>query len=272
MIEISIQDFYTQSSEETRLQSGLGPFEFLRNKELISRHLPAIPAVIADIGGGTGHYASWLVGLGHQVILVDPIEKHIQQALKRAQKSKRSFRCIQGEARKLPIESNSVDIVILHGPLYHLQEQQERIAAIKEAGRILKIGGTVIGFAITHAAFTLAALQNGMIHQPEVFNMCQQQLSSGNHYPPAEFPGMLAQAYFHKPAELSMEFEMAGFKPCGITAVEGIAWLDAKFFEGWAMPDKRERLLNLTALIESDPDLLCLSPHIMIVAEIDQEV
>ncbi|RQO71686.1 SAM-dependent methyltransferase [Pedobacter sp. KBW06] len=269
MIEISIQDFYTQSSEETRLQSGLGPFEFLRNKDLISRHLPKIQATIADIGGGTGHYASWLSALGHQVILVDPIEKHLQQAQKRAQKSKRSFRCIHGEARRLPIESNSVDVVILHGPLYHLQEQQERIAALKEAGRILRPGGIVIGFAITHAAFTLAALQNGIIHQPEVFNMCQQQLSSGNHHPPAEFPGMLAQAYFHKPAALSMEFEKAGFKSSGITAVEGIAWLDNNFFEAWAMPEKRERLLKLTQLIESDPDLLSLSPHIMIVAEID---
>lgn len=272
MIEISIQDFYTKSSEETRLQSGLGPFEFLRNKELISRHLPESQTIIADIGGGTGHYASWLAALGHQVILIDPVEKHIQQANKRAQKSKRSFHCIQGEARRLPIASNSVDIVILHGPLYHLQERQERIAALKEAGRILKIGGIVIGFSITHAAFTLAALQNGMIHQPEVFNMCQHQLSSGNHYPPAEFPGMLAQAYFHKPVELSVEFEMAGFKSCGITAVEGIAWLDAKFFEAWAMPDKRERLLKLTRLIETDPDLLSLSPHIMIVAEIDHDL
>jgi ubiquinone/menaquinone biosynthesis C-methylase UbiE len=267
LIDSSINDFYTQSAEDTRLQTGLGPLEFLRNK----RYLPEAPAVIADIGGGTGHYAGWLAGMGHQVILVDPVSKHIQQAEKRSRRSKKAFKCIAAEARNLPIEANSIDVVILHGPLYHLQEPSQRLAALKEAGRILKTGGTVIGFAITYAASTLAALQNGMFHQPDILQMCRQELQNGEHEPPAAFPGMLAQAFFHRPDQLILEFEEAGFTKSGLHAVEGLAWLDANFFKSWASPDKRQQLLELVSATESDPELLCFSPHIMIAAEIDYD-
>ena len=268
-IDSSIIDFYTQSSEETRLQTGLGPLEFLRNKELISRYLSLKPLHIADVGGGTGHYAHWLSSLGHHVTMIDPVEKHIQQATKRAKRSNPGFYVKLGEAQALPLETSSIDVVILHGPLYHLLTESERLSALKEAERVLKLGGVILGFAITHAAFTLAALQNGMIHHNSIFDMCQEELGTGIHNPPSDFPGILAQAYFHKPADLSFEFEQAGFQTKGIFAVEGIAWLDAKFFESWSTPIKKQRLLQLTRLIETDLNLICFSPHMMIVAEVD---
>ena len=268
-IDSSIIDFYTQSSEETRLQSGLGPLEFLRNKELIARYLGAKPLDIADVGGGTGHYADWLSSLGHKVTLIDPVEKHIQKAKNRAKRSNTYFSVRLGEARSLPLETSSMDLVILHGPLYHLLTDVERIAALKEAGRVLKVGGIVLGFAITHSAFTIAALQNGMIHNSDIFDMCQEELLTGIHNPPSAFPGILAQAYFHKPTDLSIEFKRAGFQTKGIFAVEGIAWLDVKFFESWAIPEKRQRLMQLIKLIETDTNLFSLSPHLMVVAEVD---
>lgn len=269
LIDSEIAAFYTQSSEESRLKLGLGPLEFERNKDLIARYLPAYNGVVADIGGGPGHYAQWLATLGHQVILVDPVPKHIQQAEKRSRNSKRGFRSLLGEARSLPLDDHSVDLVILHGPLYHLQDISERIAALKEARRILKIGGVVLGFAINYAASTLAALQNGMIHHQQVFAMCKQELLSGEHHPPADFPGILAQAFFHSPSALANEFQSAGFTPITMLAVEGMAWMDQKYFESWASPDKKQRLLELLKLTEADPALLCFSPHIMIAAEMD---
>lgn len=269
LIDSEISDFYTQSSEDSRLKLGLGPLEFERNKDLISRYLPSSGGVIADIGGGTGHYAQWLTTLGHKVILVDPVPKHIQQAEKRSKNSKNGFRCILGEARQLPLDNHSADVVILHGPLYHLQDLTERIAALKEARRILKMGGVVLGFAINYAASTLAALQNGMIHHHQVFAMCKQELLSGEHHAPEDFPGILAQAYFHSPSGLAAEFKMAGFTPMAILAVEGMAWMDQKYFESWSSADKKQRLLELLKLTEGDPELLCLSPHMMLAAEVN---
>lgn len=269
LIDADISNFYTQSSEESRLKLGLGPLEFERNKELITRYLPESRGLIADIGGGPGHYAQWLSGLGHQVVLVDPVPKHIQQAEKRAKNSKHSFRCVLGEARALPLENHSADVVILHGPLYHLQDLSDRIMALKEARRVLKIGGIVLGFAINYVASTLAALQNGMLHHQQVFSMCKQELLSGEHHPPSDFPGILAQGYFHRPSGLISEFEAAGFNPVSLLAVEGLVWMDSKYFESWSDPEKKKRLLELLELTEADREVLCLSPHMMLAAEID---
>ncbi|MEE1945933.1 class I SAM-dependent methyltransferase [Pedobacter sp. KR3-3] len=267
LINPAIDSFYNQSSEETRLQLGLGPLEFVRNKELISRYLNGTKLAIADVGGGPGHYAAWLSGLGHEVTLIDPVQKHVQQAEKRAKKAKTPFKSLLGEAKKLPFADNSIDVVILHGPLYHIQNREERLAAIKEAKRVLKNGGVVLGFAITFAASTLAAFQSGMFHHPAVFDMCMAELSTSLHQPPKAFLGMLAEAYFHRPSALRNEFEACGLQVLNLVAVEGVIWMDKSFFESWATEAKRERLLQLLAQTEADQELLCLSPHMMLAAQ-----
>ena len=268
LIDNAILDFYTQRSEDTRLQVGLGPLEFARNKALIARYLPDYPCRIADVGGGTGHYAHWLSSLGHAVTLIDPVPRHIDQARRKAARARCTFACILGEARQLPLPKGTVDMVILHGPLYHLPDAEDRQRALYEVQRVLSAGGVVLGFAITHAASVLAALQTGMIHHPEVFRMCLQSLANGEHYPPPDMPGLLPPSYFHRPTDLREEFETAGFTVHEIVAVEGIGWLDHHYFESWANPAKRQRLLELVQQTEADPDLLALSPHIMVAAEL----
>ena len=265
LIDSAIADFYANSNEETRLQTGLGPLEFERNKTLIRQYLSGTQLQIADIGGGTGHYSSWLAGHGHKVTLIDPVSKHIEKAKRKPG----SFRAVVGEARKLPLEHSSMDVAILHGPLYHLQHQNERILALKEARRILRPGGMILGFAITRSASVLAALHNGMIHHPAIFDMCCTELLSGEHHAPPEIKGVLSTAYYHRPEELVFEFQAAGFIINGLHAVEGMAWMDAQFFQSWHDPQRKALLLELIKITDQDPFLLCLSPHMMIAADFE---
>jgi ubiquinone/menaquinone biosynthesis C-methylase UbiE len=265
-VDPKVTNFYTQSSEETRLQLGLGPLEFERNKDIISRYLPKLKGVVADVGGGPGHYAEWLSAKGHEVILIDPVPKHIQQAEKRAKKSKHVFKAVLGEAGHLPFANGSVDVVILHGPLYHLQEQKARLAALHEAKRVLKKGGIVLGFAITYSATLVAALQSSMIHHKDIFAMCKEELLTGKHNAPASFPGILASAYFHRPSQLQEEFEISGLKKIALLAVEGMIWMDQKYFESWAIPEKKQQLLELLKITENHSELLCFSPHMVLIA------
>src|SRR5947208_831203 len=102
LINPDIDNFYANTSEEGRLQLGLGPLEFERNKELIQRYLPN-KGIVIDVGGGPGVYSEWLAGLGHQVYLIDPVEKHIKQANKRSNKTKKPFKSLLGEAQKLEL-------------------------------------------------------------------------------------------------------------------------------------------------------------------------
>lgn len=266
LISPEIAEFYANTSEEGRLQLGLGPLEFERNKELIGRFLPKKSGLVVDVGGGPGVYSEWLAGKGYQVILVDPVQKHINQAGKRSAKAKKPFKSLLGAACHLDLADGLADVVILHGPLYHLQSKADRIQAISEAKRILKPKGIALGFAINHSASTIAALLNGFIHSPGIFEMCRAELSSGIHMPPKNMPGVLPPAYFHRPEELKAEFQEAGLTYLDTFAVEGLIWMDKNYFETRSESAKKEKVMQLMQITENDPALLSLSPHMMIAA------
>lgn len=270
LISDNLLKFYESSSEEKRLEGGLGTLEFSRNKTLISQYLTNANSTILDIGGGTGKYAKWLAKKGHTVQLIDPVEKHIKRARKRAEKLEEPFTAELGEARNLPFENNMADAVILHGPLYHLQKTEDRAMAILEAKRVLKPGGILLGFAINYTASTLVGLWQGMIHEPGFYNMCLEELTTGIHNPPPEVPWLLADAYYHNPSKLKSEVIDCGFSFINLHAVEGMAWLDSSYFVNMADDQKRENLMNLIATTETDPNLLSFSPHMMIAARKDE--
>jgi ubiquinone/menaquinone biosynthesis C-methylase UbiE len=263
LISKDIADFYTSTSEEGRLLLGLGPLELERNKDLIGRFLPK-KGVIADIGGGPGVYAEWLAGLGHAMHLVDPVEKHIKQANKRSKQGKKPFKAILGDAQKLDLPYNFADLVIMHGPLYHLQQRSERLQALSEAKRVLKPGGVLLGFAINHSASTIVSFVNGTIHMPEILKMCREELTNGLHHSPKNMPGIFTTAFFHRPKQLRDELEEAEFAYINTFAVEGMIWLDKSYFETRADEQKKAAVMELLKLTESDPELLTLSPHMMI--------
>ena len=267
LISKNIEAFYNASSEEDRLSIGLGPLEFERNKELIARYLPGDESKIVDVGGGTGKYSEWLANLGHRVVMVDPVLKHVKIAQKRASKMRHRFMVQQGEARDLEIPDEFADLVILHGPLYHLQTQHERLQAIREARRITKPGGIILGFAIGYTASTMVALMQGILHEEGVLDMCLSELSSGRHYAPETIPGILPEAYYHRPEELRLEFETAGLRVLALHAVEGVIWLEKHYFSTRSSEQKFNRLRSILSLTESDPNLLAVSPHIMAAAK-----
>lgn len=265
-ISKELSGFYNNSSEEDRLTQGLGPLEFERNKELIQRFVSKDKSNIVDVGGGTGKYSEWLANKGHKLTLIDPIQKHIDLAKKRATRIKNSFEAIIGEARNIDLPDNYADVVILHGPLYHLQDYVERAKAIAEARRIVKTGGVILGFAINYTASTLVALMQGLIYEPAILNMCRAELETGIHNAPEGMPGILADAYYHRPEELRKEFKAANLQVEGVFAVEGITWLEKNYFTVRGDKNKFKTLLDINGLVESEPSLLGVSPHIMVAA------
>ena len=267
LINKNIENFYATSSEADRLKFGLGPLEHERCKELILRYVPKQKSTLIDVGGGPGIYSEWLAKLGHEVHLIEPVPKHIEQATKRSVKLKNPFKVILGEARHLDLPDAIADVIILHGPLYHLQLRQDRIKAIAEALRVVKPGGYVLGFAINRPASTLAGLLNGFIYEKDLFEMCKEELTTGLHHPPANMPGILAEAYFHEPEELQHEFETAGIASSEIIAVEGCVWMDKNYFENKSSPDKKKLMTELLWITEKQKSLLSFSPHMMIAAK-----
>lgn len=264
LISRNIEIFYNKASEETRLDKGMGIFEFERIKTLIEKYIPSSSSKIIDIGGGTGKYSEWLAKKGHQVHLIEPIPKHIKLAQSRANKSKNKFSVQLGESRKLGFKNDFADLIILHGPLYHLQNKEDRDLTIREAKRVLKNDGIILAFAINYTASTLVGLLNGLIHKNSFFEMCKEELTSGIHNPPDDFPWLLAEAYYHKPEQLKNEFINQELTHINTYAVEGMAWLDKEYFANMLNNKKKKTLLELIKITENDSYLLPFSPHMMI--------
>lgn len=264
LISRNIEVFYNKASEETRLDKGMGVFEFGRIKSLIEKYIPSSSSTIIDIGGGTGKYSEWLAKKGHQVHLVEPVAKHIKLAQNRTNKLKNKFSVHLGESRKLEFPNNFADLIILHGPLYHLQKKEDRDLTICEAKRVLKNNGIILGFAINYTASTLVGLLNGLIHKRPFFEMCKEELTTGIHNPPDDFPWLLAEAYYHKPEQLKEEFLNQELTHLNTYAVEGMAWLDKDYFVNMLNDKKQKALLELIQVTENDSYLLPFSPHMMI--------
>ncbi|APG66290.1 SAM-dependent methyltransferase [Tenacibaculum todarodis] len=267
LISKELENFYNKASEETRLEKGMGIFEFERIKELIQLHITKKNATIIDVGGGTGKYSEWLAKKEHKVHLVEPVLKHIKLAEQRAKKLQNPFSITIGEAKKLPFEDNTADLVILHGPLYHLQKREDRVTAILEAKRVLKKGGIILGFGINATASTVVGLMNGMIHANSFFDMCKEELTTGIHNAPKDFPFLLADAFYHKPAGLKAEFLEQDLNFVNLFAVEGIIWLDNEYFANMIDKQKSKTLKALQNLTQNDEYLLPFSPHMMIVVK-----
>lgn len=267
LISRNIELFYTKASEETRLSKGMGIFEFERVKTLIERHLFKDRLKIIDVGGGTGKYSEWLAKKGHQVHMVEPVAKHIQIAQDRSKRLKNKFSVHQGASRKLEFPNNYADLVILHGPLYHLQNKHDRKITIQEAKRVLKRNGIILAFAINYTASTLVGLLNGLIHKRAFFEMCGMELKTGIHNPPEDFPWLLAEAYYHNPEQFKTEFIDQGLTYLNTYAIEGMAWLDKDFFANLADEKRKGTLLELIEITENDPYLLAFSPHMMIATQ-----
>ena len=267
LISRDIEIFYNNASEETRLEKGMGIYEFERIKLLIEKYIPSVNSRIIDVGGGTGKYSEWLARKGHQVHLVEPVAKHLRIAQNRANKLKNKYTVHMGESRKLDFPNNFADLIILHGPLYHLQKREDRDLAISEAKRVLKNNGIILGFAINYTASTVVGLLNGLLHKKSFFEMCKSELTSGTHNPSDDFPWLLAEGYYHKPEQLKEEFINQELSYLNTYAVEGMAWLDKNYFANMLDNTKKSTLTELIEITQNDSYLLAFSPHMMIAVQ-----
>lgn len=263
VIDPEIRAYYDRGDERDRLTAAGETLELVRTKELLSRYLPPPPAELLDVGGGAGVYAAWLAQLGYRVHLIDPMPLHVEQAVAAsAAQPEHPFMVSLGDARQLPAETASADAVLLLGPLYHLTERADRIAALREAHRVLRPGGVVLAVGISRAASLLDALRQGLLHQPEVIEIVERDLREGQHRNPDRHLGWFTTAYFHTPDELAAEVGTAGFEVEPVLGIEGPGnHLNA----GWDDPVQRENILTAARAVEREPSIIGISAHLLAV-------
>jgi len=248
----------------------LGPLslERVRTWELLGRHLPPAPAVVLDVGGAAGVYALPLAARGYEVHLVDPMARHVEQALRASAQQPRTplASAAVGDARHLDRADASVDAVLLLGPLYHLTDRPDRIRAMREARRVLRPDGVVAAAAISRFASTCDGLLRGYLDDPAFEAIIERDLRDGQHRNPAGRPEWFTTAYFHLPEELPGEVAGAGLSLQALLAIEGPAWMLPDIQQRLADPAGRERVLRAIRRVEAEPSLLGASSHLLAVA------
>lgn len=246
--------FYAVKDESTRLRSREGRVEFLRTQELLRRALEA-NARILDVGGADGTHAEWLLQDGHEVAIVDIVPAHVERA--RA----RGFMAIEGDARDLPYDDGTFDVVLLLGPLYHLLDPADRVKALCEAHRLLRPNGLIAAAAVTRIAVALDYLRKGRLHAPDAQTMATRIMTNG-HDDTGFGAGIF---YFHTVEELREELVTAHFVEVSIRGIEGPAWplIDP------ACPPEDPSIAQVAAIAEmadGDDSLTGASAHLLALA------
>ncbi|ORA31299.1 class I SAM-dependent methyltransferase [Mycobacterium aquaticum] len=267
-LDPQIAEHYAQGVEGDSLATW-GRLEATRTTELLQRYLPAAPATLLDVGGAEGAYALPLAAAGYSVYLVDPVEAHVDAArmASRRQSSAPLADAVVGDARDLSaFDSDSVDAVMMLGPLYHLVNRADRMRALHEARRVLRPGGRLMAAAISRFASTVDGLRTKAVAEPEFESIVVADLHTGVHRNPhvETRPEWFTLAYFHRPDELADEVAAAGFAGVDVLAIEGPVPLGDEVLSD---ATTRAAALRAIARVEREPALLGASPHLMVVAQ-----
>ncbi len=137
-----LTDYYNTHDEDSRLASRRGSVEFLTTVRYVEKYLGRGMRIL-EIGAGTGRYSHYFARLGYKVDAVELMERNIDVFKKNTSETE-NVTIRQGDATSLDfIASESYDITLLLGPMYHLYTDEERHAAMSEAIRVTKRGGLV---------------------------------------------------------------------------------------------------------------------------------
>ncbi len=264
-----IADHYRSGYEAGRLVTGTGNLDRERSRELLQRFLPPPPAAILDVGGGPGGHATWLAKKGYQVHLIDITPLHVQMAREASQSQPEAplASAELGDALSLSWSDKTADVILLFGPLYHLTDRKDRLVALREAYRVLKVGGMLLAVGISRFASMFDGLRQGFLKDPRFADIVTQDLKNGQHRNPTHHPEYFMDTFFHHPDELRDEVAQAGFEVLNVFGVEGPGWLPRDFDDWWSQAEYQERLLQIARTVETEKSLLGVSAHLLAVAK-----
>lgn len=262
MLSPEIMEYYRRGGERDRLAAGQGRLEFLRTWDVLSRVLPGAPAEVLDVGGGTGVYAGPLARAGYEVRVVDPVPEHVAAAA-----TLPGVSAVLGDARALPVADRSVDVVLLLGPLYHLPERAERVAAWREAARVLRPAGLVVAATINRFASLFDGFVKDYFSDVRFRPLVERALVDGVHHNREASRTWFTSAYFHRPDEVPGEVAEAGLVVQRQVGVESPLWMaESRMAEMVANPDLTGLLLEMLRVVEDEPSLLGASSHLLTIA------
>ena len=138
-----IEKYYEDYDEDSRLiKDNSHKVEFITTTHVLDEKIEA-GSKILDVGAGTGRYSFYYLNKGHEITALDIVAKNVE-IIKEKSKAIKSgnLEIKHGDAKDLSqFESDTFDVVLCLGPIYHLLKEEERIKCIEECLRVLKPKG-----------------------------------------------------------------------------------------------------------------------------------
>lgn len=261
----SVIDYYNKFDEWGRLDRE--PIEFQVNWHFIKKYLPKTGHIL-DNGAGPGKYSMQLAREGYTVTLTDLTPRLVEIAEKKAQEHNLSGQFkgfLSADARDLTmIPDEYFDGSIMLGPLYHLQEEKDRIQAVTELYRVTKMNGLVFVAFMPRIKHILTSLLYPENWKPNNnLDTIQQFSQSGsfNHHEEGRFTG----AYYFSIKDINPFMEAHGFETVELIGSNIGSVLTNEQWDYWKDKGEQEWGKVIDLLIEkaNDPHILGISSHIL---------
>ena len=137
-----LEQYYNGYDENSRLLTNCGRVEYLTTMRYIQRYVKPGSRIL-EVGAGTGRYSIALSRAGHRLTAVELIQHNID-VFKSQLTPQDDIEILQGNAMDLSaLEDDTFDAVLVLGPLYHLYTEDDQLAVLREARRVLKADGTL---------------------------------------------------------------------------------------------------------------------------------
>lgn len=256
--------YYSRFDEWGRLDRE--PLEFLINWHYMKKYLPKSGDVL-DNGAGPGKYAMELAKEGYHVTLADITPRFVEMAKEKADElglthKFNGFHVLNATTLK-GIASDRYDASLMLGPLYHLQKEDEREAAVNELWRVTKKNGIVFVAFQSRMRMLLTSLLYPQAWKPHDNMASIHSFMDGgifNHHDKGRFTG----AYYYNVEEIKPFMEKSGFETVDLIGSSSIgALVNNEQKQYWKERGEHRELIDLLVKTAEDPSVLGVSSHLL---------
>lgn len=260
----NVINYYSQFDEWGRLDRE--PLEFTINLHYIKQYLTTSRSVL-DNGAGPGKYAIELAKHGYNITLTDLTPKLVEIAKQKVTELELTDRFngfhVLNATNLEGIPNERFDASLMLGPLYHLQDETDRVLAVQELFRVTKKNGVVFVAFQSRMRMTITSLQSPLHWKPnDNMDAIHEFYDQGkfNHNDQGRFTG----AYYINIHEIKPFMESNGFETIDLIGSSSIgSMINNEQKQYWTEQGEYEKLLNFMITSANDPSILGISSHLL---------
>lgn len=256
-------DQYTGVDEDGRLtRQFITQMEFDTTMHVLKEYLTPEIKVIEQ-GAATGRYSLKFAKMGCDTTAIELVPDQVNILKRKATEQGLTLSIYEGNACSVPfVESDSHDLSVILGPLYHLQTQEERDQAISEAHRILKPGGVLaVAYISRYFVAGMFAQQFPQLVTPEVLST----LFESGLVPNKLADSFFNVGYFASPSEMERLVSEHGFTKLRHVATDGFGRYISSGVNKFT-PEQYKTWLSYHLKTCDEPSLLGSSNHGLMIA------